>query len=138
MMSSHPGAKKLDYEGELSIVIGRDLENLGVEEDPLEYVLGYTVGNDVSSRYWQNEERAGSQHGFAKLFDSFAPIGPAIASPEAARNREKLTLKTGVKGELRQDGVTDDLIFDIRSIIRHLSMEMTLKQGTVIVTGTPR
>ena len=129
MMSSHPEAKKLDYEGELSIVIGRDLENLGVEEDPLEY---------VSSRYWQNAERAGSQHGFAKLFDSFAPIGPAIASPEAARNREKLTLKTGVKGELRQDGVTDDLIFDIRSIIRHLSMEMTLKQGTVIMTGTPR
>ena len=133
-----PPIKDVDYEGELTVIIGKDVKNLPEAADPLDYVLGYTVGNDVSSRYWQNAERSGAQHGYAKSFDKFAPIGPVIASPAAVKNPEKLKLKTWVNGEVRQDGATDDLIFDIRSIIRHLSQGMTLRQGTLIMTGTPR
>lgn len=134
----NPVAQNLDYEGELSVIIGKDIKNLPDTEDPLDYVLGYTVGNDISSRHWQNAERSGGQHGYAKSFDKFAPIGPVITSPAAIKNPERLTLKTWINGELRQDGSTDDLIFGIRSIIRHLSQGMTLKRGTVIMTGTPR
>lgn len=119
-------------------MIGKDVKNLSEKDDPLDYVLGVTVGNDVSSRYWQNAQRSGSQHGPAKSFDKFAPIGPVIASLKAVGDPEALRLRTWVNGELRQDGRTDDLIFGIRAIIRHLSRGATLRKGTVIMTGTPR
>lgn len=118
--------------------MGKDAKNLSESEDPLDYVLGFTVGNDVSSRYWQNAQRSGAQHGPAKSFDKFGPIGPVIASREAVGDPEALRLRTWVNGELRQDGRTDDLIFGIKAIIRHLSRGMTLRKGTVIMTGTPR
>jgi len=134
-----PIAKDLDYEGELCVVIGKDVKNLQPDDDPLEYVLGYMAGNDVSSRFWQiNLERSGGQHGFAKSFDKFAPVGPVIASMNAVKDPHQLKLRTWVNGELRQETVTNDLIFDIRAIIRHLSTGMTLKKGTIIMTGTPR
>ncbi|KAH0837094.1 hypothetical protein AYO21_04554 [Fonsecaea monophora] len=133
----NPEAKDLDYEGELSIVIGKDAKNISEDEDPLSYVLGYTVGNDVSSRYWQAPARSGGQHGPAKSFDKFGPIGPVIASPNAVVNPEGLRLRTWVNGELRQDGNTDDLIFGIGAIIRHLARGTTVRKGTVIMTGTP-
>ncbi|OQU95239.1 hypothetical protein CLAIMM_01475 [Cladophialophora immunda] len=132
-----PEAKELDYEGELSVVIGKDAKNISEGEDPMNYVLGFTVGNDVSSRYWQVAPRSGGQHGPAKSFDKFAPIGPVIASPEAVVNPEGLKLRTWVNGELRQDGKTDDLIFGISAIIRHLARGTTIRKGTVIMTGTP-
>lgn len=134
----HPEARELDYEGELCIVIGKDVKNLTAKDDPLEYVLGFTVGNDVSSRYWQKPDRSGAQHGPAKSFDKFAPIGPVIASTKAVRDAESLRLRTWVNDELRQDGRTDDLIFGTGAIIRHLSRGITLRKGTVIMTGTPR
>lgn len=120
------------------MVIGKDVKNLAESENPLDYVLGVTVGNDVSSRYWQNPQRSGAQHGPAKSFDKFGPIGPVIASLKAVENPENLKLKTWVNGDLRQDGATDDLIFGLGAIIRHLSRGMTLRKGTVIMTGTPR
>ena len=131
-------AKELDYEGELCVVIGKDVKNLKPEQDPRDYVLGYTVGNDVSARYWQWPKMSGSQHGYAKSFDNFAPIGPVIASTRAVSNPESLRLKTWVNGDLRQSCKTDDLIFGIVSLIRHLSQGMTLRKGTVIMTGTPK
>lgn len=133
-----PSAQQLDYEGELCIIIGKDVKNLSDGENPLDYVLGYTVGDDISSRYWQNPSRSGGQHGYAKSFDKFAPIGPYIVSPEVVGDPEKLRLKVWVNGELRQDSCTDDLIFSLGAIIRHLSQGMTLREGTVIMTGTPR
>jgi 2-keto-4-pentenoate hydratase/2-oxohepta-3-ene-1,7-dioic acid hydratase in catechol pathway len=133
-----PEAKNLDYEGELSVVIGKDAKNLNASDDPFKYVLGYTTGNDVSSRHWQNPQISGSQHGYAKSFDKFAPIGPVISSKVAIPDPGKLRLRTWVNGELRQDGSTDDLIFNVGEIIRHLSRGMTLRKGTVIMTGTPR
>lgn len=133
-----PIAKELDYEGELSIVIGKDVKNLKETDDALDYVLGFTVGNDVSARYWQWPKMSGSQHGYAKSFDNFGPIGPVIASRTAVPDAENLRLKTWVNGDLRQDCSTDDLIFGIDAIVRHLSQGMTLRKGTVIMTGTPK
>jgi len=133
----NPESKELDYEGELSIVVGKDIKNLSEKDDPLDYVLGFTVGNDVSSRYWQVAPRSGGQHGPAKSFDKFAPIGPVIASLKAVGNPEGLKLRTWVNGELRQDGKTDDLIFGINAILRHVSRGTTVRKGTVIMTGTP-
>lgn len=131
-------AKELDYEGELSVVIGKDVKNLAPNENSLDYVLGFTVGNDVSARYWQWPKMSGSQHGYAKSFDNFGPIGPVIASSKMIPNAEALKLKTWVNGDLRQDCKTDDLIFGIDNLIRHLSQGMTLRKGTVIMTGTPK
>lgn len=119
-------------------MIGKDVKNLTDKDDPLDYVLGFTVGNDVSSRYWQNAQRSGAQHGPAKSFDKFGPIGPAIASLKAVKDPEALKLRTWVNGDLRQDGATDDLIFGIKEIIRFLSQGKTVRRGTVIMTGTPR
>ena len=131
-------AKELDYEGELSIVMGKDAKNIPENEDPLDYVLGYAVGNDVSARYWQWPHMSGSQHGYAKSFDNFGPIGPVIASKKAIPNAEKLRLRTWVNREQRQETLTDDLIFGVAAIIRHMSQGMTLRKGTVIMTGTPK
>lgn len=119
------------------MIIGKDLKNLADDEAATPYILGYTVGNDVSSRYWQMPERSGNQHGYAKSFDKFAPIGPIIASPRAIPDPANLTLRTTVNGEQRQETRTDDLIFDIAAILKHLSRGTTLRRGTVIMTGTP-
>jgi transcription initiation factor TFIIH subunit 2 len=101
-------------------------------------VFGYTIGNDVSSRHWQNPKISGAQHGYAKAFDKFAPIGPVIASTSAIRDPTQLKIVTKVNGDVKQDGSTDDLIFSVEDIIRHLSRGMTLRAGTLIMTGTPR
>lgn len=118
-------------------MIGKDCKNVTESEDALQYVLGYTAGNDVSSRYWQMPERSNGQHGGAKSFDKFAPIGPVITSSEIITDAHKLTIKCMVNGELRQSANTESLIFDVPTIIRHLSRGMTLRKGTVVMTGTP-
>jgi len=122
---------------EFSIVIGKECKNVSQTEDPFQYVLGYTVGNDVSSRFWQTPERANGQPGIAKSFDKFAPIGPVITSPQVITDTKCLSVKTFVNGQLRQNGRTDDWYFDIPFLIRHLSRGVTLRPGTVIMTGTP-
>jgi 2-keto-4-pentenoate hydratase/2-oxohepta-3-ene-1,7-dioic acid hydratase in catechol pathway len=125
-------------QGELCVVIGKTCKNLDKhDEDPLNYVIGYTVGNDVSSRDWQNQKLAGMQHGYSKAFDKFAPIGPSIVSKEVIPDPSKLYLTTKVNGELRQETSTDDLLFDVRSVIRHLTRGRTLRPGCVIMSGTP-
>jgi 2-keto-4-pentenoate hydratase/2-oxohepta-3-ene-1,7-dioic acid hydratase in catechol pathway len=103
----------------------------------MDYVLGNTVGNDVSSRWWQQPAQSGNQHGYAKSFDQFAPIGPILCSPTWIPDLSKLILNTRVNGAERQLTGTDDLIFDVPSIIKHLSRGMTLQKGSVIMTGTP-
>ncbi|KID69021.1 Fumarylacetoacetate hydrolase domain-containing protein 2A [Metarhizium brunneum] len=133
----HPVAKEVDWEGELCLVMGRDAKNIPEDQDPLSYVLGYTVGNDVSSRYWQRPERCGGHFNYAKSFDKFSPVGPVIASLQAVGNPEDLRLRTWVGNELMQDGKTNDLIFDLRRIVRHCSNGTTLRRGTIIMTGTP-
>lgn len=119
------------------MIIGKPCKDVGEEEDPTPYILGYTVGNDLSARYWQRAHRSGGQHGYAKSFDKFAPIGPVLVSTQLIPDPKKLHLKTVVNGEIRQDSLTDDLFFDIPAIIRHLSRSTTLEPGTLIMTGTP-
>jgi 2-keto-4-pentenoate hydratase/2-oxohepta-3-ene-1,7-dioic acid hydratase in catechol pathway len=128
--------EKLDYEGELCVIIGRDAKNVS-SSNALNYVLGYTAGNDVSARFFQLPENAGGQYGYAKSFDNFAPIGPAIWSQESVGDPQKLRLVTRVNGEVRQETGCDDMIWSVGQIVEHLSRGTTLKAGTVIMTGTP-
>lgn len=122
---------------ELCVVIGKDCKNIGPEDDVTQYILGYTVGNDVSARWWQMPERSNNQPSAAKSFDKFAPIGPVITSTDIIRDPTKLRMRSLVNGEERQNTLTNDLIFDIPAIIRHFSRGMTLRRGTIIMTGTP-
>ncbi|OAL36621.1 hypothetical protein AYO20_04237 [Fonsecaea nubica] len=126
-----------EAKGELTIVFGKQATNLTESDNVFDYLLGYTVGNDVSSRYWQDPTRSGGQHGYAKAFDKFTVIGPILASTSYVPDPSKLTLKTTVNGEQRQLTQTDDLIFDIPSIVRHLTRGRTIRPGTVVMTGTP-
>ncbi|RSL76752.1 hypothetical protein CEP51_009687 [Fusarium floridanum] len=133
----HPECTNMDYEGELAVIIGQDCKNVTSSEDALKNVLGYAAANDVSSRYWQLPEISGQQHGYAKSFDGFAPLGPVIASPTAVGDVNQLTLVTKVNGEERQRAQLDDLLFGVGDLIVHLSRGTTLRAGTVILTGTP-
>ncbi|KEF62027.1 5-carboxymethyl-2-hydroxymuconate isomerase, partial [Exophiala aquamarina CBS 119918] len=133
----HKDAQFLDYEGELCIVIGQTCKDLSETDDALDYVLGYTVGNDVSSRYWQMPDRSGQQAGYSKSFDKFAPLGPVICSTAEIPSPETLTLVTKVNGLERQRGSIEDLIFTVQDIVRFTARGHTLEPGTVIMTGTP-
>ncbi|KIW83637.1 hypothetical protein Z517_02883 [Fonsecaea pedrosoi CBS 271.37] len=128
-----------DYEGELCIVIGRDAKDVPLDQ-ALDYVGGYTAGNDVSSRKLQRDpELAGRvpQWGFSKGFDTFAPLGPCLVAPDLIGNPADLHLKTIVDGETRQSEGVSDLLFDCPYIISYLSQGTTLQKGSVIMTGTP-
>ncbi|KAF9890026.1 hypothetical protein FE257_006706 [Aspergillus nanangensis] len=133
----HPDATpQLDYEGELVVVIGKNGKNIS-EDQALDYVLGYTIGNDVSARNFQLPNVSGGQFCYAKSFDGFAPIGPAITTTRAIPDPQALSYVTRVDGEQRQETSTDDMIWTVRQIIAHLSRGTTLRKGTVIMTGTP-
>ncbi|KAJ5811769.1 5-carboxymethyl-2-hydroxymuconate isomerase [Penicillium riverlandense] len=130
---------QLDYEGELSIVIGRTGKDVP-ERDALDYVAGYVSSNDVSARKWQRDPAfAGGvpQWCFSKGFDKFAALGPMIVSPKVVGAADNLRLQTFVNGEQRQDSNTNDLLFGVKKIISFLSQGTTLEAGTVIMTGTP-
>jgi 2-keto-4-pentenoate hydratase/2-oxohepta-3-ene-1,7-dioic acid hydratase in catechol pathway len=126
---------KPDYEGELVVVIGKNCRD-ATEQNALEYVFGYTCGNDVSARDWQREW-GGSQWGRAKSFDTFCPLGPAIVTGDELGDPNNLSIKTTLNGVQVQDGHTSDMIFSIRKLIAFLSADTTLPAGTVIMTGTP-
>ena len=133
----HPDAQgMLDYEGELTVVIGKDAKNVS-EADALSHVLGYTVGNDVSARNFQLPETSGGQFCYAKGFDKFAPIGPCIVAAHLVKDPQKLHYVTKLNGEVRQETETSDMIFTIAKIISHLSRGTTLRKGAIIQTGTP-
>ncbi|KAL3442485.1 fumarylacetoacetate hydrolase family protein [Aspergillus insuetus] len=133
----HPDAQShLDYEGELTVIIGKDALNV-TEDSALDYVLGYTAGNDVSARNFQVPEASGGQYCYAKSFDKFGPIGPVIVSAAEIPDPQTLTLRTRVNGVVKQETSTGDMIFGVRKLISHLSRGTTLRKGTVIMTGTP-
>jgi 2-keto-4-pentenoate hydratase/2-oxohepta-3-ene-1,7-dioic acid hydratase in catechol pathway len=126
----------LDYEGELTVIIGKDGKDIP-EEEALSYVLGYTAGNDVSARNFQLPDTSGGQYCYAKSFDAFAPVGPCIVSPSLIPDPQRLRYTTSVNGEKRQETGTNDMIWSVGQIIAHLSRGTTLRAGTVIMTGTP-
>lgn len=128
-----------DYEGELSIVIGKTGKNIS-KEDALDYIAGYVSSNDVSARKWQRDPAfAGGvpQWCFSKGFDKYAPLGPMLVSPKVVGAADDLDLQTFVNGEIRQSSNTSDLLFGVREIISFVSQGTTLEKGTVIMTGTP-
>ncbi|CAG7965583.1 unnamed protein product [Penicillium nalgiovense] len=127
-----------DYEGELTIVIGKDAKDVS-QENALDYVAVYTVGNDISSRKLQRDpEHAGRipQWGFSKGFDTYAPIGPCLLASSLVDDPKNLHLTTVVDGEVRQDESVDDLLFECRYLISYLSQGTTLQKGSMIMTGT--
>ena len=126
---------QVDYECELAVVIGRRCKNV-TRADALDYVLGYTCGNDVSARDWQ-KEGGGSQWCRGKSFDTFCPLGPVLVTADEIPNPNALRISTKVNGETLQDCSTADMIFDVPALIEFLSGSTTLLPGTVILTGTP-
>ncbi len=126
---------RVDYECELAVVIGRRCKNVS-RAQALEYVLGYTCGNDVSARDWQRDG-GGGQWCQGKGFDTFCPLGPVLVTPDEIPNPNALRIRTILNGETMQDWNTDDMIFDVPAIIEFLSASKTLLPGTVILTGTP-
>jgi 2-keto-4-pentenoate hydratase/2-oxohepta-3-ene-1,7-dioic acid hydratase in catechol pathway len=129
------GSQKVDYEGELAVVIGRAARNV-TRDEALSYVFGYTIANDVSARDWQFE-LGGGQFNHGKSFDTFCPLGPVLVTPESLPDPNALRLVTRVNGEVRQDWNTSDMVFDVATLISFLSTSRTLPAGTVILTGTP-
>ena len=127
----YPGmSSRVDYEGELAVVIGKKCRSV-TEEDSEKYVLGYTCFNDVTARDLQKKD---VQFTRAKGFDTFAPVGPFI---ETEINPGHIKIETFLNGEKKQSGNTSDLIFPVRTIVSFLSKIMTLCPGDIIATGTP-
>ena len=126
---------KVDYEAELGVVIGRPCKNVK-PEDALSYVLGYVCANDVSARDWQ-KEKGGGQFCRGKTFDTFCPVGPCLATADEILDPSKLTIRSFVNEEKMQESGTDDMIFDVPTLISFLSGSTTLLPGTLILTGTP-
>ena len=118
------------YEGELAVVIGRICRDVPVEK-AADVIWGYTVGNDVTARDLQ---RSDVQFTRAKGFDTFCPLGPWI---ETELDVSDLRVRTFLNGDLKQDGRTRDLIFDVPTLVAHVTSVMTLLPGDVILTGTP-
>lgn len=123
----------LDYETELAVVLGKDAVNVP-EDEALDYVFGYTIVNDVSARNLQTGHK---QWYFGKGLDGFTPMGPCLVTKDAFAWPPAQGIRTWVNGELRQEAVTDQLIFGIAHVIHELSQGMTLKAGTILATGTP-
>jgi 2-keto-4-pentenoate hydratase/2-oxohepta-3-ene-1,7-dioic acid hydratase in catechol pathway len=127
----HMAPDEVDYEAELCIVIGKTAKNVS-RDDALQYVLGYTCGNDVSARDCQIKQD--TQWARGKSFDTFCPLGPWL---ETDLDPDKLGIRSLLNGHVMQDSTTSDLIFNCRELISYLSHNLTLLPGTVIMTGTP-
>jgi 2-keto-4-pentenoate hydratase/2-oxohepta-3-ene-1,7-dioic acid hydratase in catechol pathway len=128
----------IDYEGELAVVIGKPAKHVP-RERALEYVFGYTVANDVSARDWQRQkELGGGQFARGKSFDGFCPLGPWIVTRDQVPDPNALRLKTILNGQTMQDNSTGDMIFDVPALIESLSSTMTLRAGSILLTGTPQ
>jgi 2-keto-4-pentenoate hydratase/2-oxohepta-3-ene-1,7-dioic acid hydratase in catechol pathway len=126
-------SQRVDYEGELAVIISRTCYKLGAQDDARPYILGYTGLNDVTARDLQNKD---GQWTRAKGFDTFCPVGPLVSDeidPWAG-----VSLETRVNQEVRQQGNTRDFIFPLEVVIRYISQVMTLSPGDLIATGTPK
>ncbi len=130
-----PVSKKVDYEAELVVVIGRRGRSIPVDQ-ALAHVAGYTVGHDVSARDWQfrGEEK---QWIIGKTFDTFAPTGPVLVTADEVRNPHNLRVQLRLNGQTMQDSNTREFIFKVPELIAFLSQVVTLEPGDLIFTGTP-
>lgn len=126
---------QIDYEAELVVIIGRAGRDIP-ESEALDYVFGYTCGNDVSCRDWQSGKPAG-QWFLGKSFDSFAPIGPGIVTKDEIPNPNHLAIASRLNGKTMQSSNTSNFIFPVEKLIAYVSQVMTLKPGDLLFTGTP-
>jgi acylpyruvate hydrolase len=126
---------ELDYETELSIVIGKRCRNVP-ESSAFEVIAGYTIVNDISARDIARIERKEANQLLGKMFDTFAPMGPWMVTADEIRDPNDLRLQTRVNGEIRQNASTGTCIWRIPKLIAYIS-QMTLEPGDVITTGTP-
>ena len=125
----------VDYEAELVVVIGLSGKDIS-KDDAWNHVAGLCVGQDISDRPAQFASTP-PMFNLGKSFDTFGPMGPALVSPDSLPNKENLVIECKVNDEIRQNDNTDDLIFDVPTIISYLSEIVTLNTGDVIFTGTP-
>lgn len=128
------GVTKLDYEAELVVVIGKKAQYIS-EAEALDYVAGFTTGNDVSERAFQRER--GGQFVKGKSADTFAPFGPHLVTRALIDDVQNLAVWSEVNGEKRQQGNTSQMVFGVAEIVSYLSQFMTLMPGDLIYTGTP-
>ena len=126
-----PQSSQVEHEGELAVVISKNCKNLADDDNPFDYVLGYTCLNDVTARDLQRKD---GQFARAKSFDTFCPIGPAI---ETELDVTDIRVMVRVNGVVKQDGRTSQMVFPVDFLIRYISNMMTLNAGDVIATGTP-
>jgi 2-keto-4-pentenoate hydratase/2-oxohepta-3-ene-1,7-dioic acid hydratase in catechol pathway len=126
---------EVDYEAELVIVIGKSCRNVSRQEAH-HYIAGYTCGNDVGARDWQLK-LGGGQWCRGKSFDTFAPLGPCLVTPDSLPDPGALRIQTILNSRTMQEGNTRDMIFDVPALVAFLSESTTLLPGTVIMTGTP-
>jgi 2-keto-4-pentenoate hydratase/2-oxohepta-3-ene-1,7-dioic acid hydratase in catechol pathway len=126
---------QVDYEVELAVIIGKAAKDVPTAR-AFDYVLGYTIGNDVSARRWQ-KHGGGGQWVRGKSFDTFCPLGPELVTKDLVPDPQQLRLQCFLNGELMQDANTADMIFSVAELIEYLSSGMTLLPGTVIMSGTP-
>jgi 2-keto-4-pentenoate hydratase/2-oxohepta-3-ene-1,7-dioic acid hydratase in catechol pathway len=124
---------QVDWEVELGIIVGRRMRNVAVDA-ALDYVFGYTVGNDVSARDVQFSE---SQWTRGKSFDTFCPIGPVVVTPDEIPDPQVLALRTRVNGELMQDSSTAEMLFGVAELLAFCSRNFRLEPGDLLLTGTP-
>ena len=130
------GSEKTDWEVELGIVIGARAAYLDSVDEAEAHIAGYVVANDVSERAFQMEV-SGGQWSKGKIAFGFNPTGPWLVTPDEV-DVDDLNLTSFVNGEARQDSNTNDMIFDVRTIVHHLSQYVTLEPGDLILTGTPQ
>ncbi|MFD1717667.1 fumarylacetoacetate hydrolase family protein [Georgenia deserti] len=129
------GSTKTDWEVELGVVIGSRVSYLDSPQDAGRHIAGYLTANDLSERAFQIEV-SGGQWSKGKCAPGFSPLGPWLV-PADEIDPSNLRLRSWVNGEPRQDSTTADLIFDVETIVHHLSQYMALEPGDVIMTGTP-
>ena len=126
-------SRRVDYEAELAVVIGRRAHDV-TEATALDHVAGYTMFNDVSARDYQGRA---SQWLLGKSFDTFGPLGPAIVTRDEVPDPQSLDVELTVNGVTTQRANTRDMIFTVRFLVSYLSQVMTLNPGDIIATGTP-
>lgn len=124
---------QVDWEVELAVIIGNKGKRIK-KKDAFSHIAGFTILNDVSGRDAQFSD---FQWFRGKSFDSFAPVGPCVVTPDEIDNVQNLRLTTTVNGNVMQDGNTKDMIFDIPTIIEYISEDITLLPGDILSTGTP-
>lgn len=128
-----PEWERIDYEAELAVVMGKTAQRIS-EHEALDYVLGYTIANDLTERRLQSRT---SQWMLGKSVDKFLPLGPYLVTGDEIPDPQNLVIRGWLNGELRQESNTSKMIFSVAQIISYISQTITLHPGDVILTGTP-